>query len=274
MLPQQLLHEATITTHDIYSPIPLADEAILLTHDQDYLHRLNTLTLSKQEVRKIGFPQDARLIEREKTIAEGTLHTAKYALKQGVGFNIAGGTHHAFNNSGEGFCLLNDIAVAINCLKDEKLISTALVIDLDVHQGNGTAAIFENNAKVFTFSMHGEKNYPLPKQKSTLDVPLPDGTDDVAYLSTLKKHLEYISTIFQPEIIFYQAGVDVLASDKLGRLKLTLEGCKQRDNLVFEFAKRLDVPVQVTMGGGYSEKIGIIVEAHANTYRLAKFHFD
>ena len=274
LLPQQLLHEGTITQEQLYSPKILKDDIILQTHDAAYLERLNTLSLSKQEVRKIGFPQDAALIEREKIIAEGTLITAQYALSHGVGFNIAGGTHHAFAASGEGFCLLNDVAIAINFLLYKQSIRHALIIDLDVHQGNGTAALFEKQPAVYTFSMHGEKNYPLPKQKSSWDIALPDGTDDAHYLKTLENALRKLSEETRPDIIFYQAGVDVLASDKLGRLNLSLEGCKQRDKMVFEYAKQRNIPIQVTMGGGYSEEIRIIIEAHANTYRMAKYYFE
>mgnify|MGYP001950028747 FL=1 len=187
--------------------------------------------------------------------------------------NIAGGTHHAFTNRGEGFCLLNDIALGSNFLLKEGLAQKILVVDLDVHQGNGTAEIFRNEARVFTFSMHGAKNYPLRKEQSDLDIDLPDGAEDDEYLSKLAKTLPMLIEMVQPDFIFYQAGVDVLATDKLGRLGLSLNGCKERDAIVFEQCKKNNIPVAVSMGGGYSERIATIVDAHVNTYRLAQEYF-
>jgi acetoin utilization deacetylase AcuC-like enzyme len=200
----------------------------------------------------------------------GTLQCALYALKYGISMNIAGGTHHAFTNCGEGFCLLNDNAIAANYLLKNNLAYRILIVDLDVHQGNGTAEIFQNNNKVFTFSMHGEKNYPLHKEKSDLDIELPDGINDKQYLDLLVPALNKCIELHEPDFIFYQCGVDVLASDKLGRLALSINGCKERDKIVLELAKKHKIPIVCSMGGGYSEKISDIVEAHANTYRLAQ----
>jgi acetoin utilization deacetylase AcuC-like enzyme len=203
-------------------------------------------------------------------IANGTVQAALYALESGAAMNIAGGTHHAFTDRGEGFCLLNDIAIAANYLLEKNLVQKILVVDLDVHQGNGTAEIFRNEPRVFTFSMHGEKNYPLHKEQSDLDIPLPDGTGDKTYLRQLGKTLPALIDTHEPGFIFFQSGVDVLASDKLGRLAMTVAGCRERDRLVFEQCRQHKIPVVASMGGGYSQRVADIVEAHANTYRLAR----
>jgi acetoin utilization deacetylase AcuC-like enzyme len=201
----------------------------------------------------------------------GTVQAALFAREFGIGMNIAGGTHHAFTDRGEGFCLLNDMAIAANYLLRHTPITRILIIDLDVHQGNGTAQIFAAEPRVFTFSMHGGNNYPLHKEKSDLDVPLPDGIEDATYLELLRDTLPGLLEQVQPEFIFYQSGGDILATDKLGRLKVSQAGCKERDRYVLETCRRHRVPVAVSMGGGYSEKIADIVEAHANTFRLAQY---
>lgn len=206
---------------------------------------------------------------------EGTRKCAEFALQtNGVGLNIAGGTHHAFSNRGEGFCMLNDQAIAAQWLLDQQLVQKILIIDLDVHQGNGTAEIFRNESRVFTFSMHGRNNYPLKKEVSDLDVELADATSDALYLFTLQQRLDLILQKFVPDFIFYQSGVDVLQTDKLGKLALTLDGCKKRDEVVFRLAKQLEVPIVCTMGGGYSPEIKTIIEAHANTFRTVFQLFD
>ena len=184
--------------------------------------------------------------------------------------NIAGGTHHAFADHGEGFCVFNDFAIASNLLLERNKCSQILIIDLDVHQGNGTASIFKDESRVFTFSMHGEKNYPVRKEFSDLDLGLPDGTSDKVYLDLLKKTLPGLINKVQPDFIFYLSGVDILASDKLGRLGVSIDGCRERDRFVFEQCKEKDIPVAVSMGGGYSEEIRYIIDAHANTFRLAQ----
>ncbi|MGZ3835919.1 MAG: histone deacetylase family protein, partial [Mucilaginibacter sp.] len=191
------------------------------------------------------------------------------AFAHGIAFNVAGGTHHAGTNWGEGFCLLNDQAIAGNYLLNKNLAASILIIDLDVHQGNGTAQIFENEPRVFTFSMHGANNFPYRKERSDKDVPLPDGTADMEYLDSLRQILPKLIEIQKPDFIFYLAGVDVLSTDKLGKLSLTKEACKERDRLVFEQCIKYQIPVQVSMGGGYSVNIKDIVDAHCNTYRLA-----
>lgn len=269
LLPEQLIYEGTISKANLFTPNPLEEKIILNTHCPIYWDKLKGLKLDRKEERRTGFPLSKALVEREIVIMDGTLKAALYALEYGCAFNIAGGTHHAFTNRGEGFCLLNDIAIAANYLLNEDLVSQVLVVDLDVHQGNGTAEIFANNKRVFTFSMHGAKNYPMHKEKSDLDIGLPDGTKDDVYLGALQNALPSLIEQLEPDIIFYQCGVDVLGTDKLGRLNLSIEGCKKRDAFVLELSKANGIPIIGNMGGGYSEKLTGIVEAHANTYRLA-----
>lgn len=270
LLPEQLLYEGTITTSNLFEPEPLPEPFILDTHDTEYWHRLKHLQLTPSEIRKTGFPLSHELVNREVVIMNGTLQAALFALQYGVGMNIAGGTHHAFTDRGEGFCLLNDIAIAANYLLKYKGINRILVVDLDVHQGNGTAQIFEHEPRVFTFSMHGGHNYPFHKEKSDLDVPLAEGTDDKTYLHLLKHHLPRLLDEHEPEFVFFQSGVDVLATDKLGKLGMSIAGCKERDRTVLELCHRNNLPVAISMGGGYSRQIAHIVEAHANTFRLAQ----
>jgi acetoin utilization deacetylase AcuC-like enzyme len=270
VLPQQLLHEGTIGEVNIFTPAPIEERWILATHDALYWRRLQYLELSPHEVRRTGFPLTEDVVKREVTIANGTLQCTRYALEHGIAMNIAGGTHHAFTNRGEGFCLLNDIAIAANYLVLEGLAKRILVVDLDVHQGNGTAQIFRSDPRVFTFSMHGAKNYPLYKEPSDLDIGLADFTNDEFYLRTLELNLKNLIDQFEPDFIFYQSGVDILDTDKLGRLSVTRQGCKCRDKVVLEAAKNNAIPLVVTMGGGYSPEFRDIIEAHANTYRLAQ----
>jgi len=269
LIPEQLIHEGLITQENIFSPEILDEEIVLLTHDKHYWEQLRDLTLLSKEQRRIGFPLSAKLVERELRIAQGTIDGCHYAFNYGIAFNVAGGTHHAGTNWGEGFCLLNDQAIAANYLLDKKLATSILIIDLDVHQGNGTAQIFEHNPQVFTFSMHGANNFPSRKEKSDLDIPLPDGTNDDAYLELLDTTLPRLIDETKPDFIFYLAGADVLASDKLGKLSLSKTACKQRDLFVFEYCIKNNIPVQVSMGGGYSPDIRDIVDAHCNTYRVA-----
>lgn len=270
LLPEQLIYEGTIHSSQLFEPALLNDNIALLTHTQGWINQLNELNLSAAEIRKTGFPLTEELVVREKTIMQGTVDAALFALKNGVSMNIAGGTHHAFTNKGEGFCLLNDNAIAANYLLNNQLRKKILMVDLDVHQGNGTAEIFQNNSQVFTFSMHGEKNYPFHKEKSDLDIELKDGTDDVTYLGILDRALKKIIDEVEPDFIFFQSGVDVIATDKLGKLGLTISGCKERDKMVLNMAKQNNIPLCASMGGGYSSRISDIIEAHANTFRLAQ----
>lgn len=270
LLPEQLLYEGTITHGNLFAPEPLAEPYILDTHEATYWQRLRNLELSPSEIRKTGFPLSEQLVRREVIIMNGTVRAALFALEHGIGMNMAGGTHHAFTDRGEGFCLLNDIAIAANHLIRYKGIKKVLVVDLDVHQGNGTAQIFRDEPRVFTFSMHGGHNYPFHKEQSDLDVPLAEGTDDKTYLKLLGDHLPRLLDEQQPEFVFFQSGVDVLATDKLGKLGMSIAGCKARDRMVLEACAQNRIPVAVSMGGGYSKQIAHIVEAHANTFRLAQ----
>lgn len=270
LLPEQLLYEGTLTEDNFFHPDKLSEEAILKVHSTEYWDKLKNNKISRKEERRIGFPVRSELIERGRYIAMGTYECALFALEDGVSLNTAGGTHHAYPDRGEGFCVFNDIALAARMLLDENIVEKILILDLDVHQGNGNAFIFQNEPRVFTFSMHGEKNYPLKKEKSDLDIGLPDGMEGKGYLETLRKYLPWLIEREQPDIIFYQAGVDVLAVDKLGRLNLSVQDCKSRDEIVLSQCKKNQIPVAVTMGGGYAEKISTIVEAHANTFRLAQ----
>ena len=269
LIPEQLLYEGTIQTANLFDPGEAKIEDILKVHDKNYWEKLENGRLTPHEVRRIGFPHSSQLILREINITQGTIQCALFALEDGISFNVAGGTHHAYRDRGEGFCLLNDIAIAAYYLIERKKAQKILIIDLDVHQGNGTAVIFHGNWQVFTFSMHGEHNYPLFKESSDRDIPLPDGTTDSSYLEKLDFHLNDLIYTFQPDFVFYQAGVDVLKTDKLGRLRLTVRGCAERDRKVFHICRMNRIPVVVVMGGGYSEDIRHIVEAHANTFRQA-----
>ena len=270
LLPRQLLYEGTCTRENFFEPEFASDEAILRVHQKDYYDSLCQLSLSRQEIMAIGFPLSMELVDRERALTGGTIMGARIALNNGVAMNIAGGTHHAYTNRGEGFCLLHDQAVAARYLQDHHEINKILFIDLDVHQGNGTAQIFRDDASVFTFSMHGEHNYPFEKEVSDLDVALEDGTEDKKYLETLSAILPGLIQDQRPDFIFYQSGVDILKEDKLGRLNCSLYGCRQRDRLVFQTCKDHGIPVQCSMGGGYAAQIRTIVNAHANTYRLAQ----
>jgi acetoin utilization deacetylase AcuC-like enzyme len=214
VLPMQLLHEGTITESNLFAPLPIDEYWILTTHEAAYWSKLKSLTLGPKEVRRTGFPLSQTLVDRESVIVNGTLQCTAFALQYGIAMNIAGGTHHAFTDRGEGFCLLNDIAIAANYLLERKLVTKILVVDLDVHQGNGTAEIFRNNPQVFTFSMHGANNYPLVKEKSDLDIALPDFTTDKFYLRTLSANLDHLLQQVEPDFIFYQSGVDILETDK------------------------------------------------------------
>jgi len=270
LLPQQLLHEGSCSPNNFFEPSLPNDEHILAVHDESYYRDLINLDLDKSAARKIGFPLSGELIERERIIADGTIKGCEFALEHGVAMNIAGGTHHAYSNRAEAFCLLNDQAIGARYLQQHHLAKQILIVDLDVHQGNGTAEIFQDDPTVFTFSMHGKGNYPFKKETSDLDISLEKDTTDETYLSILKKTLPELLEKVQPDFIFYLCGVDVLASDKLGTLAMSLEGCKERDRYVLQTCFDAKIPVQCSMGGGYSPDIKIIVEAHANTFRLAQ----
>lgn len=269
LIPEQLLHEGSITEEQLFSPAICSEETVLLTHDKVYLDKLIQQTLTASEQRKIGFPQSPQLTQRELIITQGTIDCCYYANEYGVALNVAGGTHHAYADRGEGFCLLNDMAVAANYLLNRGDAKQILIIDLDVHQGNGTAKLFEEQPSVFTFSMHGAHNYPFHKEQSDLDIPLQDGIHDAEYLGMLSETLPHLIKKVNPDFAFYLSGVDILNTDKFGKLKVTMQGCLQRDEFVFTTLKQNNIPVAVAMGGGYSPDIRTIVEAHCNTFRTA-----
>jgi acetoin utilization deacetylase AcuC-like enzyme len=278
LLPEQLLHEGTATASNFFAPEPPPLADVLLTHEADYVHRLLHGQLTKHEERASGFPWSPALAHREMVLLGGTIGCAQYALNNAsVALNIAGGTHHAFAGRPEGFCLLNDQAVAANWLlaHEAPRVRQVLIIDLDVHQGNGPAVLFQREPRIFTFSMHGARNFPGRKEQSDLDIALPDGTGDAEYLAILADVLpELLDVRVRPDFVFYLSGVDVLATDKLGHLSLSRAGCRQRDELVLSALRQRGLPTVVCMGGGYSEKISDIVEAHANTYRVAASLWD
>ena len=270
LIPEQLLRENTCSPDNFFEPGIISDKIVLKTHEQEYFERFKNLKLTKKEVREIGFPLSKELVTREMTIAQGTIDCINYSLKNGISMNIAGGTHHAFYDRGEAFCMLNDQAIAAKYLINKKLAKKIMIIDLDVHQGNGTASIFNTNEEVFTISFHGKKNYPFRKEKSDIDVEFDDNTDDEFYLKKLKYLIPNVIDNFKPDFIFYLSGVDVLNNDKLGRLGLSIDGCRERDKFILELCNKNSIPVQVSMGGGYSELLKNIIEAHSNTFRLAQ----
>lgn len=270
LIPERLLAEGTITTDNFFAPARLSEDEILTTHTQGYWQQLKTQTLPRKEARAIGFEMTPTLVERGRYIAHATYECALYAQQYGVAMNVAGGTHHAFADHGEGFCVFNDVCIASNLLLNRGQAQKILVVDLDVHQGNGNASIMTNESRVFVFSMHGVKNYPFRKQVSDLDIELDNDTGDEEYLRILKDTLPRLINEFAPDLIFYQSAVDVLETDKLGKLGLTIEGCKARDEYVLYQAKLADIPIAIVMGGGYSEDIEDVVEAHCNTFRLAQ----
>ncbi len=243
-------------------------EALFLAHEAPYLEKLFGEGLTREESLRLGLPFSQPLLRRALHAAGGTL-AAVDALERGLGLNLAGGTHHAFPGRAEGYSLFNDVAVAVHWLRAKEGFSgRVLVVDLDAHQGNGTAVFFREDPSVFTLSLHGERNYPLKKERSDLDVGLPDGTGDEAYLWALEEALERAKG-FRPHLVFYNAGVDVLKGDRFGRLALSPEGVRRRDERVFRFVKALGAPLVVVMGGGYNRDPRLTVEAHAATYRLA-----
>ncbi|MBL4604745.1 MAG: histone deacetylase [Flavobacteriaceae bacterium] len=270
LLHQQLLYEGTCTEDNFFEPEIPNNKHLFMVHDADYVSDLMNLSLDPKIARRIGFPLSEILIEREMIITDGTIKASEFAFYNGIAMNIAGGTHHAFTNKGEGFCLFNDQAIGARYLQEKGLVKKIVIVDLDVHQGNGTAEIFKDDPSVFTFSMHGENNYPFIKEQSDLDISLETGIQDKEYLAILKETLPKLIAEQEPDFIYYLSGVDIIESDKLGKLSLTIDGCKERDKIVLETCKNFNTPVMCSMGGGYSPEIKTIVDAHANTFRLAQ----
>lgn len=270
LLPELLINEGTCTKENFFYPRDICDDDILLTHNKSYYDNLLNFRFNKKELRAIGFPMSQLLIDREKKIIQGTIESALYSLDHNVSLNIAGGTHHAFSDRAEAFCILNDQSIAANYLIDRNLCKKILILDLDVHQGNGTAEIFHNKTNVFTASFHGENNYPFRKEKSDFDYGFQNNVSDIEYLKVIKYEVPKLIENFEPDFIFYLSGVDIIEDDKLGKLSVSLLGCKERDRFVLDYCNQNKIPVQISMGGGYSPDINTIVEAHANTFRLAQ----
>jgi acetoin utilization deacetylase AcuC-like enzyme len=269
LLKDQLLREGLVMPEDLLEPEPLPRAVLELVHRREYLDKLESSTLSGAEIRRLGLPWTELLWQRARLAAAGTLLAARVALHSGLAANLAGGTHHAFADHGEGFCVLNDVAIAIAKLRLEGTLERSTVIDLDVHQGNGTAAIFEQTRDVFTFSMHGERNYPIAKMRSSLDVPLKDGTGDEEYLEALGRHLPPVLDRSQPELVFYLAGVDVAAGDRYGKLALSDEGIRRRDRAVIDAVRGRDVPLVLVLGSGYAATPLRTAELHLHAFREA-----
>jgi acetoin utilization deacetylase AcuC-like enzyme len=269
LLRDQLLSEGTLRDGDILRPEPLDHAALERVHTPEYLTKLAMSALSAAEQRRLGLPWSDALWQRSLLASAGTLLAAREALKSGIAGNLAGGTHHAFADHGEGFCVLNDVAIAIRQLQAERAIGRAAVIDLDVHQGNGTAAIFETDDEVFTFSMHGERNYPLAKMRSNRDVPLHDGVGDAEYLEALRGHLPAVLDAAKADMVFYLAGVDVAAGDRYGKLTLTEEGIRQRERAVIDAVRARGLPLVIVLAGGYAPTRVRTAELHAHVFREA-----
>lgn len=265
---ERLLAEGILSTAQVVAPQPVAPEDLLLVHTRDYVTRFLCGDMTPREMRALGFPWSAALARRARLAVHGTITASRLAWRDGLAANLAGGSHHAFADHGEGFSVFNDIAVAIRVLQRDHGLQRAAVVDCDVHQGNGTATIFANDPGVYTCSLHGDKNYPFDKPPSDLDVALPDGTGDAEYLEALDAALQTVQRAFRPQMVWYLAGVDPYEGDRLGRLALSLDGLRRRDVRVLSFFRNA-VPLVVTMGGGYAPQIEAIVEAHCQTVRAA-----
>lgn len=270
LIHNQLIADGVATPDDFLAPEPAADEDVLRVHSQEYVHKLKTGTLSYLEILRMEVPYSKELIEACWLAAGGSILAGQRALQDGWAANISGGFHHACPDHGEGFCVIHDVAIAIRKLQFEGAIETAMVVDTDVHQGNGTAAIFGGDGTVFTLSIHQEHNYPYPKPRSTVDINLPDNTRDDDYLSILEKHLQQAFREFSPQILFYVGGADPYKDDQLGGLALTMEGLARRDALVFEHAQSHNVPVAITLAGGYARRVADTVRIHVNTILAAR----
>ena len=270
LLRERLVQGGVLAADELREAGLIDRSSLLLAHAPEYLDAVFSGTLEFAALRRLGFPWSKGLVARSRASVFGTVAAAREALEAGFGGNLAGGTHHAFADHGNGFCVFNDIAVAARVLQREGLIDRAVVVDLDVHQGDGTASIFAGDESVFTFSMHGAKNFPFRKERSRLDVELPDHCGDAEYLEQLERHLPRVLDAAGAQILFYQAGVDPLAEDVLGRLDLTLEGLRRRDRIVLQAARARGLPLVLTLGGGYAKPIELSVRAHLGTWVEAR----
>jgi acetoin utilization deacetylase AcuC-like enzyme len=270
LLRERLLTEGLVRHEELLQPVPMDVDVMRLVHTPDYLDKLSGAGLSAAEQRRLGLPWSEALWLRSRLAAAGTLVAARTALAEGLAANLAGGTHHAFADHGEGFCVLNDVAIAIRQLRAEGAIQRAIVVDLDVHQGNGTAAIFEGDDTVFTFSMHGEKNYPARKMRSSLDIGLEDGAGDEEYLGMLGRNLPQVLAAARADIAFYVAGVDVVGGDRYGKLALTEDGLRDRERLVLGAARERGLPLAIVLAGGYAATRERTADLHAAVFRAAR----
>lgn len=264
-----LLDEGLIRPEEVSAPEEAAWEDLLLVHDHPYLHSLRDGSIDQKALRRLGLPWSAALVRRSRLAVQGSIDAARMALQHGMAANLAGGTHHAFPDHGEGFCVLNDVAIAIRVLQRDRRLRRALVIDLDVHQGNGTAAALRGDPGCFTFSMHGAKNYPWRKEESSRDVGLPDAMVDQDYLDLLTAELCQLLDLARPELLIYLAGVDVLAGDRFGRLAMTRGGLRERERIVIEWARRAGLPLLLLMSGGYARSPELTADLHAEVHRMA-----
>ena len=269
MLRERVIAEGIVAPERVLDPGGATDDELRLVHTPEYVDRFNNGGLDPADVRRIGFPWSPELVERSRRAVGGTVAAARHALEHGVAMNLAGGTHHAFADHGEGFCVYNDVAVAVRMLQRDRHIRRAAVIDLDVHQGNGTHAIFGGDSNVFTFSMHGERNYPFQKIPGTLDVELADGTGDDEYLARLAGVLPGVLTGAAPDLALYIAGADPHVGDSLGRLSMSFDGLARRDAYVLSQCREVGIPVAITIGGGYGWRIEDTVAVHVETARIA-----
>ena len=270
MVHDQLLADGVADPGDLVNPEPATDEDVLRVHSREYVHKLKTGTLSHSEIMRLEIPYSKELMDACWLAAGGSILAGRSALANGWAASIGGGFHHAYPDHGEGFCVLHDVAIAIRRLQSDDAIRKAMVVDTDVHQGNGTAAIFRNDADVFTLSIHQENNYPYPKPPSTIDIDLPDGIGDDDYLAILEKNLHRAFGEFSPQLLFYVGGADPYREDQLGGLALTMEGLSRRDALVFDYARRNQVPVAITLAGGYARQVKDTVRIHVNTILAAR----
>jgi acetoin utilization deacetylase AcuC-like enzyme len=268
-LRERIVAEAIIAPEDLLEALPASWDDLALVHTREYLRDVEFGTIPREIQRRIGFPWSPQMVERARRSVGATIQAARAALADGVAANLAGGTHHAFADRGEGFCVFNDVAVASRVLMHERLARRIAIVDCDVHQGNGTAVIFAGEPDVFTFSMHGARNFPFRKEASDLDVILDDGTRDAEYLAQLEAHLPRVLEFHAPDVVFYVSGADPYEGDRLGRLKLTIDGLRRRDAFVLEACRVRRLPVIVTMAGGYAPDVDAIVSIHANTIRAA-----
>lgn len=269
LVPEQLLYEGTVTEENFFTPTPVSREDLELTHSKDYVDRVLRKDLTKKEIRNIGYPMSQQLVDRERVITGGTYECVEYARKYGIAMNVSGGTHHAFYDRGGGFCIFNDVAVTANLLLRENPGLRILILDLDVHQGDGTASLMQHEPRVFTLSVHGAKNYPVRKEMSDWDIALEDQTADEEYLQVIENTLRDLPKHFTPDFVLYICGADVLESDRLGRLSLSVAGVRQRDRMVLNHFYDQNIPLIGTLGGGYSHRLAELVETHANTFRIA-----